>query len=298
MAVPKFTECMVPLLRYASDGSVKVFREAVEHLADKFELSPKDRRTTLKHGQKLIANRVGWAVHELKRAGLLEAVKRGEFQITPRGIEVLESGVEEIDRSYLMQYEEYREYIERSKSKSEPPEEDAGGPLEGMIGYYGEMREVLIQDVLHNVRKLTPTAFEHLVVKLLMRLGYGIPGEDSGIVTGGPGDHGIDGIIWQDKLGLDKIYIQAKQWSNPVRDPTVTEFEGALRRKRATKGVIITTSRFTSDAKQNADENIVLVGGEMLAELMIDSGLGVTQIEDFVIHEVDESFFDTMNAEY
>ncbi|MGY5853962.1 MAG: restriction endonuclease [Candidatus Thorarchaeota archaeon] len=249
MTIPKFTECMVPLLRYAVDKEEKLFREAWEYLADnEFDLTPEERDMRLKRGQKVMANRVGWAYHELKRAGLLRSTSRGKFRITERGLEVLEKGIEQIDRKYLMQYEGYREYMERSRSKGAVDEqEDVKGPLENLEEGYNMLREATIQDLINKVREISSRAFEHLVVKLILKMGYGV-GEDTGVVLGGSGDEGVDGVIWQDALGLDRIYIQAKRWKNPVGDATVTNFEGSLDRKKASKGVLITTSRFTSTA--------------------------------------------------
>ncbi|MFW9801792.1 MAG: restriction endonuclease [Candidatus Thorarchaeota archaeon] len=298
MTIPSFQECMITLLRYASDGEVKVFKDVVSAVADEFKLSKEDRARTLKHGQSVISNRVGWALHELKRAGLLEPAGRGKFLITPDGKEELESGVEQMDRKYLMKFEKYREHRERIKKDKEREEEEEtpGGPRESMIENCKELRSILVQDVLKKTREISYRAFERLVVKLLNKMGYGL--EDSSFVTGGSGDQGIDGIIWQDKLGLYKIYIQAKQWDRTVGDPVVTAFEGALARKGARKGILITTSQFSKPAMEQRDPSVVLVDGEKLAELMIDHGLGVEVVEQYAINEIDDAFFEQIDTEY
>lgn len=294
MTVPSYSRFMIQLLRYAEDGAEKVFSEAVNSLEDTMNISDEDRRIRLKHGQRLVVNRVGWALHELKRAGLLESTARGRFRMTDRGVEVLESGVENIDRKYLMRYKEYVEYLERSSSKDVKEEAEDENPYEEIDSIHRKLREALTQELLDLVKSMSDNAFEHLVVSLLLKMGYGSEAEDSGIVLGRSGDGGLDGVVKQDKLGLDRIYVQAKRWDTAtVGDPVVTHFEGALRRKNATKGVIFTTSQFSGPAIENRKENVVLVDGRRLAELMIDHGLGVEEIGSFIIHQTDRSFFES-----
>lgn len=295
MAVPKYHEFMIPLLEYSIDGSEKVFQEAVEAVADKMNVNPSDRTIRLKHGQRLVANRVGWAVHELKRAGLLEPTARGRFKITNRGKEVLKSNVKMIDRKYLMQFNEYLEYLGKTVEEEEPVSIEE--PLELIISKHSQIRKKLVEDLLEEIRGLTDSAFERLVVKLLLKMGYGVEGEESGKVLGRTGDQGIDGVVWMDKLRLDRVYFQAKKWSpdNTIGDSELQKFEGALGRKRVNKGIFITTSRFSVPAQKNIEKNIVLIDGHRLAELMIDHGLGVEETGRYLVHEVDKSYFDSFD---
>lgn len=295
MPIPKYDDFMLPLLKLSGDRKEKVFRESVKILAEEFELTEDEWNVRLKYGQRLVTNRVGWALQELKRALLLESTGRGRFCITDRGMEVLQSSPERIDRSFLTKFEEFREYLKRTPKEVE--DETPDSPLETMEASYEKLRKALVQEILENVKALSPSFFERLVVKLLLRMGYGVSGEESGLVLGGPGDKGVDGVIWQDKLGLDRIYIQAKRWDDkrPVSGPVATQFVGALGRKKANKGVLMTTSSFTDDAKNCVEEvtqSIVLIDGERLAELMIEHGLGVEETGRFVVHRIDSGFFE------
>lgn len=295
MPIPKYDDFMLPLLKLSGDRKEKVFRESVKTLAEEFELTGDEWNIRLKYGQRLVTNRVGWALQELKRALLLESTGRGRFCITDRGMEVLQSSPERIDRAFLTKFEEFREYLKRTPK--EVDDETPDSPLETMEASYERLRKALVQEILENVKALSPGFFERLVVKLLLGMGYGVPGEESGLVLGGPGDKGVDGVIWQDKLGLDRIYIQAKRWDDkrPVPGPVATQFVGALGRKKANKGVLMTTSSFTDDAKNCIEEvpqSIVLIEGERLAELMIEHGLGVEEIGRFVVHRIDSGFFE------
>jgi restriction system protein len=299
VAIPDFQSLMLPLLQLCGDGKEHASREAVESLAKSFNLSESERQELLPSGsQSRFANRVHWAKFNLKKAGLVTDVRWGHFQINPRGREVLNQQPAEITMSYLDQFPEYKDFRTRPGNRDleppEIPEEQGRTPEELMEAAYQKLRAEMEAQLLEKLKGCSPAFFERLVVQLLVRMGYGGTLQDAGRAVGRTGDGGIDGIIKEDRLGLDAIYIQAKRWEGTVGSPKVREFAGALQGQRAKKGIFITTSDYSKDALDyvsRIDSKIVLIDGTMLAGLMIDYGLGVSTVSTYEIKRVDSDFF-------
>lgn len=302
--IPDYESLMLPLLRLASNDAQAQLstREAVLILADQFKLSSEERGAFLPSGGTLVfASRVSWACTYLKKAGLLVAPRRGFFQITRRGIEALKAKPKKIDNDFLDQFSEFREFRTRSKkdaSKSAKAEFEvaSGVPEEVIASQYELQRKALAAQLLDAVKSASPQFFERLVVTLLVRMGYGGSLQDAGTAVGRSGDGGVDGVIKEDKLGLDTIYLQAKRWDDkPVGSPQIDQFAGALQKKKARKGVFLTTSTFTAEAQRSVAEysaRIVLIDGPALAELMIDHDVGVSVITTYQLKRIDSDFFD------
>jgi restriction system protein len=304
MAIPDFQTLMLPLLKLLGDGREHRFADAVDALADEFGLSQDERAKMLPSGRdRLIRNRVGWARTYLGKAGLLRAARRGFLQITDRGREVLTSNPGRVDMKFLERFPEFLQFRElrRERSDAEPdvgptiPATSAEAtPEEVLDTSYQRLRAELEADVLDQVRACSPSFFERLVVELLVKMGYGGSLLDAGQAVGRSGDGGIDGIIKEDRLGLDAIYLQAKRWESSVSRPEIQKFAGALQGHRARKGVFITTSSFTREALEFAksiDSKIVLIDGITLARLMVDHDLGVTTIRSYEIKRIDSDYF-------
>lgn len=302
--VPNFQRFMLPLLRLAEDDREHSIADAAEHVASVLGIDPEARREVLSSGrQTRFNNRVRWARTHLGKAGLLEASRRAHFRITERGREFLRSDPSEITMQDLTRFEEYREF-RRGRAASPggagvgPIEDDSTSPEELLDRTYQLFRASLAQDLLFHVKRSTPTFFEQLVVELLVRMGYGGSHKDAAQAVGRSGDEGIDGIIKEDKLGLDVVYVQAKRWESPVRRPDIQAFAGSLEGKRARKGVFITTSRYTPDALEYVsliEKRIVLINGPQLAELMIDHGVGVSEPSaTYAVRSIDEDYFDAV----
>jgi restriction system protein len=303
MTIPDYQTVMLPLLEFASDGRTHTFRESVEHLAQVFRLSAEERAELLPSGrQPLFTNRVGWASFYLKKAGLLEKPHRGVFSITARGREVLAQRPERIDNAFLEQFSDFVEF----RTQSRKPR-DSGGvpesadtqpvatPEEALEGAYQAIRQSLAQELLARVQACLPQFFERLVVELLVKMGYGGSRRDAGERIGQSGDGGIDGIIKEDRLGLDAIYIQAKRWQGSVGRPEIQKFVGALQGQRARKGVFITTSSFTTDATEyvsRIDTKVVLLDGNAIANLMIDFDVGVSVAAPYIVKRIDSDYFE------
>ncbi|WP_254445252.1 MULTISPECIES: restriction endonuclease [unclassified Anabaena] len=300
VTIPDFQSIMLPLLQYASDGKEHSLRDAVTFLADIFNLSDEEKKGLLPSGQQTVFdNRVGWARTHLKKAVLLEYPKRGFFQITDRGKDVLIQNPSKINIKFLNQFSEHIEFLNSKKDndKSEPeiPEISETTPHESIEFGYQKIRKELELELLNRVKSCSPDFFERLVVDLLVKMGYGGSRRDAGRAIGKSGDGGIDGIIKEDKLGLDIVYIQAKKWDNTVVGrPEIQKFVGALHGQRARKGVFITTSRFSQEAREYVsiiDSKIVLVDGQELAQLMIDNQVGVSTVSIYEIKKIDSDYF-------
>lgn len=306
MPVPDFQTVMLPLLQYADDGEVHLLREAIEALANKFALTEQERQELLPSGrQAVFANRVGWARTHLFKAGLLQSPKRGFFQITDRGKSVLDSNPPRITMKLLDQFLEYTEFRSMKRdgeavitTLEKEPELDAAltkTPQELIELGYQQFRKALEIELLEQVKSCSPAFFEKLVVRLLISMGYGGSSGDAGQVTKRSGDGGIDGVIKEDKLGLSEIYVQAKRWEDSVVGrPEIQKFVGALHGHNASKGVFITTSKFSEDANRYAtgiNLKIVLVDGQKLAQLMVDHGVGVSTSEIYEIKKIDSDYF-------
>jgi len=255
MAIPDYQSIMLPLLEQISDNKEWVFRNVVEELAKKYSLTDNERKELLPSGQQpIFDNRVGWARTYLKKAGLIDAPKRGLLKISPKGLEILQRKPERINVKYLQQFPEFLEFqsLKRDESSTEEKvvEQEEQTPEESLDYSYQKIRKALALELLNKVMSLTPTFFEKLVVELLVKMGYGGSIKDAGKAIGRSGDEGIDGTIKEDKLGLDVIYIQAKRWQpgNVVGRPELQKFVGALAGQGAKKGIFITTSNFTKEA--------------------------------------------------
>lgn len=302
MAIPDFQTVMLPLLASLKDGEEHSLAEIRETLADHFSLSQDEREELLPSGnQAIFENRVGWARTYLKNAALLHYVKRGVFQITERGKSVLSDPPERITVSYLEQFPEFIEFRDRSKTKSRTPKDKASSestPDEIIEVAYSQLREKLAAELLAQFESVSWRFFERLVVDVLVAMGYGGSRAEAGRAFQNGSDEGIDGTIKEDRLGLDIIYVQAKRWAvgNTVGRPEIQKFAGALQGKRARKGVFITTSDFSGEARkyvQNIDSKIILINGRELAELMIDHGVGVSAAETYVIKQLDMDYFES-----
>lgn len=300
MAIPDYQTVMLPLLRFLKDGKEHNLAEVVDSLADEFDLSPEERQQLLASGQQtVIRNRAGWARTYLKKAGLIASARRGYFCITERGQSVLASKPQRIDVKYLEQFPEFVAFQElRHERPDEAPapvitSSDAT-PEESLDAAYGRLRLDLEAELLERVKSASPSFFERLVVELLVRMGYGGTLRDAGQAVGKSGDGGIDGIIKEDRLGLDVIYIQAKRWDSTVGRPEIQKFAGALQGHRARKGVFITTSSFSADALEFAsriDSKIVLIDGAALAKHMIDQNVGVSVSRSYEVKKIDSDYF-------
>jgi len=298
MAIPDYQTCMLPLLQFYADGQEHSFREAIESLAKEFSVTADERREMLPSGQQeVLDNRIGWARTYMKKAGLIEATKRGVNKITQRGLDVLRKKPAKIDVNYLAQFQEFKDFRALRHTKVEEVSEldtSKKTPEEALEGAYQKLRTDLAADLLQRLKTCSPTFFERLVVEVIVKMGYGGTRKDAGRAIGKAGDGGIDGIIKEDKLGLDAIYTQAKRWENTVGRPEVQKFVGALTGLRAKKGLFITTSDFSSDAEDyvsRIDAKVVLIDGETLAQLMIDHNVGVSTVGTYELKKVDSDYF-------
>lgn len=302
MAVPDYQSLMLPLLKYAGDNEEHKIRNAIEHLAEELRLSEEERRELLPSGQQAVFNnRIGWACTYLKKAGLLDSGKKGYFSITQRGLDVLKENPASIDVNYLKQYKEFNAFYNKDKptliDKPEIPEIERKkdlNPEEFLEIAYQELHNELVSEILSAVKKCSPAFFESTVIDVLTKMGYGGSRADAGKAVGKSHDGGIDGIIKEDRLGLDVIYIQAKRWEGTVPRPEIQKFAGALIGKKAKKGVFITTSTFSREAIEYANftGNIVLIDGETLARLMIEYDVGVSKVKFYDVKKIDTDYFD------
>ena len=304
MPIPDFQSIMLPLLKILADGKVYKYREIFEALVREFQVTEAERKEMLPSGQQeIFANRVGWAKTYLKKAGLIDSPQRATFVISEKGKEILSQNPARIDAKFLRQFPEFQEFNRVNKQNETITLESnllasdqEQNPEELLENSYQEIRQALATDLLSILRKLSPDAFEKLVVELLVKMGYGGSIRDAGKAVGKSGDQGIDGIIKEDRLGLDIIYIQAKRWAdnNAVGRPEIQKFVGALAGQGAKKGIFITTSYFTQEALEYAPRNeikIVLIDGEELGQLMIDYNLGVSTQKIYEIKRIDHDYF-------
>ncbi len=297
MAIPDFQTVMLPLLKFAGDPMEHSLREIIDALADQFQLTQVERNELLPSGrQATFDNRVGWARTYLVKAGLLVSTRRGYVRITDRGLAVLASDPPKISIKFLKQFPEFLSFQARGRQngKDLAKVEDDVTPEEAIEAYYLRLRDELANDLLETVMGCSPSFFERLVVDLLVKMGYGGTKRDAGQAIGRGGDGGIDGIIKEDRLGLDFVYIQAKRWEGTVGRPEIQKFAGALQGQRARKGVFITTSNFSAEAREyvsRIDSKIVLIDGETLSQLLIDFDLGVSQLATYTLKQIDTDYF-------
>ncbi len=306
MPIPDYQSLMLPVLVAASHGEVRI-GAVVEELADQLGLTPEERSELVPSGkQTVFSNRVHWAKSYLSKAHLVELPRRGHFRITPRGQSVLESHPIQIDNKLLMQFEEFRQFRERSNGTDElggqtldaSSEVHKQTPDETMRTAHRQIESALGQDLLDRVRLAPPEFFERLIINLLLSMGYGGSSADkAGRTLGRSGDDGVDGVIDQDALGLDRVYVQAKRYAagNNIGSGAIRDFFGSLDRHKASKGLFVTTSTFSPSAKETAQflsKRIVLIDGDQLAALMVRQNVGC-RIEDTLhIKKVDEEFFE------
>jgi restriction system protein len=299
MAIPDYQSIMLPLLQFARDEQEHSVREAIEVLADELGLTDEERKALLPSGrQPTFDNRVGWARTYLKKAGLLESPRRGYFRITSRGLTILAKNPPAINVSFLEQFTEFLGFLNLRHAAGSSSQDlmtvEKETPEELLETAYQKVRTDLGAEIVQTIKSCSPAFFERLVVDVLVKMGYGGTRQDAGQAVGRSGDDGIDGIIKEDRLGLDVIYVQAKKWDGVVGRPEVQKFAGALQGHRARKGILITTSSFTKDADEyvsRIDSKIVLIDGETLAQLMIDHNVGVSPVAFYEIKKIDSDYF-------
>lgn len=301
MAIPDFQSVMLPLLSYAADKQEHSLQDTVEALAVIFALTLEEREELLPSGkQARFDNRVAWARSYFKQAGLVENTRRGFFKISQRGLDLLKTAPPKINIKLLEQYPEFIEFrnVRKDINESQPlinDEPEKQTPEEQLENAYKILSDGLAREIIQLVKSCSPAFFERLVVELLLAMGYGGTRVGAGRAIGQSGDGGIDGIIDEDRLGLDSIYIQAKRWEGIVGRPEIQKFVGALSGQRATKGVFITTSDFTKDAldfvKNNNHYKVVLINGFTLAKFMIENNVGVSVATTYQVKKIDSDYF-------
>lgn len=301
MTIPDFQTFFLPFLEILADGRECSIREIYDVLADRLQLTEADRQQLLPSGgQKTFINRVGWTRTHLKKACLIDTPKRGHFVITTRGRDLLSQHPEKITVKSLQVFPEFQAFrqgpVKLDSITPVPIElESDRTPEEVLQDAYLTLRSEVADEMLQCLKSSSPAFFERVVVDLLVAMGYGGSRKAAGQAIGGSGDGGVDGIISEDPLGLDNIYIQAKRWEGTVGRPIVQAFAGSLEGFRARKGVVITTSDFSKEAKDyvtRIEKKIVLINGEMLTELMLDNNVGVSEKERFVVKRIDTDYFD------
>ncbi|RZP58139.1 restriction endonuclease [Vibrio vulnificus] len=302
--IPSYQAFMRPLLEIAKaeNGQEIKLRDAINALADHFGLSEEEREEKLPSGkQTVIDSRVGWARTYLSKAGLIEVTRRGHFMITPRGVDAISNPSVVIDTRFLKQYEEFVTFISPNQSKEDEPSladiESETTPDEVLRAAYKQINDALASEILLRTRKTSPAFFEQLLIELLLAMGYGGTGEGMAHTLGKSGDNGVDGVINQDPLGVDQVYIQAKRYAdgNNISAGEIRDFFGALNLKKAQKGIFITTSDFTPSAVQTAKDlgmRIVLINGKELAKLMLRYNIGSRDEQVIYLKRIDEEFFE------
>lgn len=310
MAFPKYDEMMLPLLQSLADGQQHHQRDLAVRIADHFKLSDEDRNLMLPSSQATyLRNRLGWAAFHLRRAGLADSPREATLQITQSGIALLKNPPPHIDRQVLMQFEPFRQYMAVQKQRgvtaartraagaasANGTSEEEATPEERIETAFTELSETLVADLLAKLATVNPFRFEQVVLDLLVAMGYGGSRKEAAAVTQKTGDEGIDGVINEDRLGLDVIYIQAKRWKSNIGRPEIQNFVGALAGKKAAKGVFISTSAFHDNAREYAaglHQKVILIDGRRLAELMIEHGIGVGEEHAYHIKKIDTDYFE------
>jgi len=302
--IPNYQQFMRPFLEIANsaDGNEVKLRDVINQLTNQFKLSEDEKSEKLPSGkQSILDNRVGWARTYLTKAGLLETTRRAHFVITSRGKKALSENID-INNEYLKKFDEFIAFKQKSNDGTEAElkileQETTSTPDEILRAAFKKVNEALEQDIIERTRKVTPDFFENLLIELLIAMGYGGTGDGAAHALGKTGDNGVDGVIDQDPLGVDQIYIQAKRYAegNNVGAGDIRDFFGALNLKRAQKGIFITTSEFTSSAKDTATNlgtRIVLINGKELAKLMLRYNIGSRNEDVLHLKKIDEDFFD------
>ena len=308
MAIPKYDEIMLPLLRLLADGQPHHQRDLAARIADHFHLTDEERNLLLPSTTSTyVRNRTGWGGFHLRKAGLADLPREATLQIAPAGIELLKNPPPKLDRAFLMQFEPFKQFMLEQKARGaaaaktkadnttalESSEEST--PEERISAAFTELRETLIADLLIKLASVDPFRFEQVVLDLLVAMGYGGSRKEAAEVTQKTGDEGIDGVINEDRLGLDVIYVQAKRWKANVGRQEIQSFVGALAGKKASKGIFITTSSFNDNATAYAaglNQKVILIDGRRLSELMIEHGIGVAEEYAYSVKKIDSDYFD------
>ena len=305
--LPTFQECMLPTLQALADGKPHSAKEVRQYIINHFSLTEEEQQMMMPNKRvRRLNSKSGWAITYMKVAGLIQAIQRGVYTITPAGKKLLASNLEAVNTKMLLErYPIFRSWYNRSIGKDDtneviqnnPSENVEITPEEQIEGAYQQMRSALVEDLLEQIAQQTPEFFERLVIRLLVAMGYGGSVEEiSEMVVGKTGDEGIDGIIKEDKLGLDSIYIQAKRWDKDqsIGRPEVQKFVGALSGQGATKGIFITTAQFSEKARLFRPQNnikVALIDGNLLCQHMIDYNIGVSVQNVYEIKRIDSDFF-------
>jgi len=300
MAIPKYDEMMLPVLRILGDGAEHSQRELAEQIADHFKLTPQERAERLpKVKATYLRHRLGWAGFSLRRAGLAESPRTGTLQITDEGRTFLASNPSQLRAADLKRFPAYAAFVERMKSEAEIPETKIESahetPEERIEAAFSDLNQTLVGELLTRLSTVDPFRFERIVLDLLVAMGYGGSFKEAAAVTQKTGDEGIDGVINEDRLGLDVIYIQAKRWKSSIGRPEIQNFVGALAGKKAAKGIFITTSEFHDNARDYAagiHQKIILIDGRRLAELMIEHDIGVAEEHAYSVKKIDGDYFE------
>ena len=303
--IPKYIEILLPLLNLLQDERVYTSKEYISHLEKEFNLSEEDKKQVISNGKtKLFSNRIAWAKTYLKQAGLVEYPKRGEVKITSEGLAFLKSKPSQITLEDLERYPQFVEFKNRSKSLQKYIQNgnndenvESKTPEENLEDAFLKLKLNLADEILDKINTCSFDFFERMVIDLLIKMGYGGSREEAGRATKKTGDGGIDGIINQDRLGLDMIYIQAKRWTDTVVGrPEIQKFSGALDTPGANKGIFITTSTFTKEAKEYSkninNKKIILIDGQQLAEYMIEFNVGVSLEKSYEVKRIDNDYFE------
>jgi len=294
MAIPSLYDITLPLLQFLSDKKARPIADIKNHFTNYFKLTDEEKKKLKPSGgQTIFHNRVDWARFELKKAGLISVSSEKMNEITLEGLDILKKNPEKIDRKFLLQVPKYYEYFnELKEEKSEEiqtTESENNSPEDMIISGYTEYRRNLESEILDRIKNDSPDFFEHLVVDLIEKMGYG-----RGTVTGKSGDGGIDGMIDQDKLGLDQIYLQAKRWKGTVSSKELRDFAGMLDSKKSKKGIFITTSDFSNDTKEfvkTTSSKISLINGKRLSQLMFEHNVGFAPGDHYQLKTIDEDYF-------
>ncbi len=306
--IPDYQTLMLPLLEQLSDQKEHELQELIKTLSDKFNLTDEERNELLPSGnQEVINNRVGWARTYLKKANLLTSPRRATFKITEQGIQVLNKKPTKIDVKFLQGLDDFKKWQisyqtnYQNKKESELIEEniaeiEQGKTPEELLDYsFQKLKDELAVELIDKIKSCSPVFFERLVVDLLIKMGYGGSRKEAGQIIGKSGDGGIDGIIKEDKLGLDTIYVQAKKWENTVPVGQVRDFAGSLLSKKAKKGIFISTSNYPKGAYEfvsSIEPRIVLIDGKELAELMIQHNVGMATKSIYELKKLDLDYFE------
>jgi restriction system protein len=302
MAIPDYQTIMLPLLVFSSDKKTHKFREGIEKLAVQFNITEQERKMLLPSGtQAIFDNRVAWAKTYLKKAGLIDSPKRGTFCITEEGLKFLSSNPKKITSKALEKFESFTKFKNFKREKNddnkvfELQKDEDKTPEEILESAFNKIKSDIAFELLETIKSCSYIFFENLVIDVLLKMGYGGSRADAGRAIGKSGDGGIDGIIKEDKLGLDIIYIQAKKWENSVPIKEIRDFAGSLLAKKARKGIFITTSNFTKNAYEfvnNIEHKIILIDGKYLTDLMIEYDVGLSTSKSYKIKKIDYDYFE------